>query len=170
MKTILILLTFALTQISHAALVTLTAQATSTNWSTNEITIGSYEAAELVSFPYSSAVFGWLNIIKDGRTNFYRPLNVSGSTAAPFDPLLFTGPATIRLISSNFETPSMATFRITPEAYPPDKAIIALPGTNQTSITLECSTNLLQWFPATNGLYGPMPEAKFFRIKLERLP
>src|SRR6185295_17125313 len=102
MKTILILLTFALTQISHAALVTLTAQATSTNWSTNEITIGSYEAAELVSFPYFSAVSGWLNIIKDGRTNYYRPLNVSATVpAAPFDPLVFTGPATIRLISTS---------------------------------------------------------------------
>lgn len=62
---------------------------------------------------------------------------------------------------------ALCTVRVSPEAFPPDRAVLVAPGTNQTRVTLECSTNLLNWFTATNGIYGPLPEAKFFRIKTE---
>ena len=42
--------------------------------------------------------------------------------------------------------------------------------TNQFNIALECSTNLVNWSSATNGAYGgSLTEAKFFRIKVEKI-
>ena len=34
---------------------------------------------------------------------------------------------------------------------------------------MECSTNLVQWAAATNGVYASPDQAKFFRIKAERV-
>jgi hypothetical protein len=169
MKTLITLVVLLLAEFARAGLVTMTAQATSsTNWGTNEIVLGPYEAAELVSFPVYAASFGSLHIIKDGRTLFHRPLSY-GNPTAPFDPVVVAGPATLRLICSDSSNPALCTFRIMPEAYPPDRALLVPPGTNQVQVTLECSTNLVNWFAATNGVYGPLPEAKFFRINTTRL-
>jgi len=35
---------------------------------------------------------------------------------------------------------------------------------------MECSTNLIDWVPASLGVYTNVPAAKFFRLKAERLP
>ena len=37
-------------------------------------------------------------------------------------------------------------------------------GTNSALIALECSTNLVNWVPCTNGFYGGNNTAMFFRI------
>jgi len=142
---------------------------------TNEVSIEPYETAELISWPYVGLSPGGsgpnLELIKNGVTT---PLRAPSSTS-PYPNVpryVIQGPATFRL--SRERTPDnegyFASLLITPEAFPPDRTLIALPGTNQTSITLECSTNLLDWSSTTNGVYGPMPQAKFFRIKAERLP
>ena len=34
---------------------------------------------------------------------------------------------------------------------------------------MECSTNLVHWVPATNGIYGSPTEAKFFRLKADKV-
>ena len=106
-----------------------------------------------------------ITILKNGVESSYyvKIINLPGPTA--LDPLIVAGPATIRLISSGQGT--LATFRLTPEAFPPDRTMLIPPGTNQVRLALECSTNLVEWFPATNGVYGPLPVAKFFRIKLD---
>jgi len=76
------------------------------------------------------------------------------------DPIVIAGPALITL--STFGPRSgYCTVRLTPDSYPPDKALLVPPGTNLVSVALECSTNLVQWTAATNGVYGSPTEAKF---------
>jgi hypothetical protein len=136
-----------------------------------ELTIGQYEVAELVSYPTTMNSFGAsLTVLKDGKTIPYRYSTWPAAQSA-IDALTVVGPATIRFAVQGGPNsyPGLCTFRVSPEAFPPDRTIILPPGTNQVQVTLECSTNLSQWFPATNGVYGPMPEAKFFRIKLDKL-
>ena len=129
---------------------------------TKEFEVLPFEAAELVG---QSAMAGseGLAVVKDGAES-YAP-RAGGSAAYEYRPFVVAGPARIRFTAPVHGVPVFVTFKIIPEAFPPDRTIIAMPGTNQTDISLECSTNLVQWLPATNGVYGPLPEAKFFRIK-----
>ena len=79
-------------------------------------------------------------------------------------PPAIAGPAKLMLVGRG----GLATFRITPNFSDPQKTIIVLPGAeNAAQITLQCSTNLSTWVPATNGLYSG-DVAKFFRIHLEK--
>lgn len=150
----------------YSGIITLTATARNGTNEIVELSIGQYEVAELLSYISTSSQ---LIISKNGGTNFY----AAGGDAVASTPLLtIAGPATFRLNSvpmADRTYTSFATFRISPEAFPPDRTIIVMPGTNQTAVTMECSTNLVNWFPATNGVYGPMPEAKFFRIQAGRV-
>jgi hypothetical protein len=157
----------------NAEIVTLTASGTDLgngNFSpnTNQFSIGPYEVAELLSFPSAATGIGspvWLDIVKAGKT--LSLLNVpTTEVQAPRPPIVVAGPATFVLRASNADG-NFCTFRVTPEAFPPDRTLILPPGTNQTQVTLECSTNLVNWSSATNGVYGPSQEAKFFRIKME---
>jgi hypothetical protein len=167
MKTTILILLATLALHARAGLVTLTAN---TN-ETVELSIGTYETAELVSYPTTMNSFGAsLMILKDGKTITYRYGSWPAAQSS-IDTLVVAGPATIRFAVSAGPNsrPGLCTFRVSPEAYPPDRSIIVPPGTNQVQLTLECSTNLVRWVSATNGVYGPSPEAKFFRIKMERL-
>ena len=162
------LLFLMLSTVARAGVVTLTAQATLGTNGVAELSIGSYEIAELMSFPYGE-LSGAIFILKDGSTFQYLARTGFSTIPKPLDPLVVAGPAKIRLESFEATRPVLCTFRISPEAFAPDRTILVPHGTNQARITLECSTNLVQWFAATNGIYGPLPEAKFFRIKLEPL-
>ena len=134
---------------------------------TNEVLIESYEVAEIVSFPTAMNVNSSLEIIKDGRKSILQTLIV-GSVF--FEPVIVAGPATIRLVvPGNPTRAGLCTVKITPEAYPPDKSILIAPGAGGAAITLECSTNLVNWTATTNGIYTNLPAAKFFRIKEERI-
>lgn len=153
---------------AHAGVITLTAKYNDGTNNTAELSIGPYEIAELVSFPHLMNQGSFLYIIKDGDTFVHSVPNAQ--QPEPFDPVTIAGPATLRLKAANQNSSALCTIRVSPEAFPPDRTILVPPGTNQARITLECSTNLVQWSAATNGVYGPLPEAKFFRIKLEPLP
>ena len=141
---------------------------------TNEIQLAEYETAELVSHSVMGpGGMGWVATLTATKDNAQLSANMvpaipngSYTYGYTFQTFIVAGPAKIRIVWPG-QSDYFATFRITPESFPPDRTIIAMPGTNQTSITLECSTNLVQWSPATNGVYGPMPEAKFFRIKAQ---
>ncbi len=62
----------------------------------------------------------------------------------------------------------LATFRISPNFTDPQKTAIVLPGAdNAALVTMQYSTNLVDWFPATNGVYAG-DVAKFFKIHLEK--
>jgi hypothetical protein len=166
----LVVISYALA--AEASIVTLTASSTNTAVEvTAELTIGQYEVAELVSFPSSlngvdEGPRAYLDIIKDGKTFMHyvrEPSYNPDRVRSPLEPVIIAGPATFRLKTNRS---GLCTIKITPESFPPDRTILVPPGTNQVALTMECSTNLVSWFPATNGIYGPLPEAKFFRIKL----
>lgn len=161
------MLMLALASSANAGVVTLTAGSTnSTTLTTNSLVLGPHEVAELIAYPFEFSSSANLYAVKDGLpVRYAQPRNVNGGLGY-LDPFIVAGPAVIQFISVS---PVLCTFRVTPEPFPPDRTIIVSPGTNRTEVTLECSTNLVQWSAATNGIYGPMPEAKFFRIKVEKL-
>ena len=133
-----------------------------------EVFIESYEVGEVVSFPAGMNANSRVEVVKDGMTSV---LETVTSPNQGRDPLVVAGPAVIRLsvYGNSANRAGLCTVRITPEAYPPDKAILVAPGSGGAIITLECSTNLVNWTTTTNGVYTNLPAAKFFRIKEERI-
>ena len=73
----------------------------------------------------------------------------------------------VDLASQSF--PTFCTFRIFPQPYPPTGTVVIPPGEGGGNIGLECSSDLIAWGAATNGIYANEPTANFFRISLERL-
>lgn len=121
---------------------------------TNTLNLAPYEVAELVSFPTVSPPRQiWFR--KSGAWYLYQDER----------PLIIAGPATLELRG----TGGIATFRLTPESYPPDKSVLVAPGAGGAAIALECSTNLVDWLTTTNGVYTNQPAAKFFRIRADRI-
>jgi hypothetical protein len=78
------------------------------------------------------------------------------------------GPATITASTVRGNS-VFITVKITPDSFDVNKTVILLPGTNQVYITLESSTNFVNWADATNGVYGSPDTARFFRIKMTTL-
>ena len=139
-----------------------------------EFQLESYEAAELVSYPSDIANGSRIDVIKDGA-QFHYTATVFGFPSSsqvvpkpPLEPLIVAGPARIRLFS-DVGGPKFCTFRITPESYPPDKSLLIAPGPGGAEVTLEYSTNLVNWTATTNGVYTNVPVATFFRIKERRI-
>ena len=85
---------------------------------------------------------------------------------------IFRGPASFVMnaasTSSNNWSGTLITLEFLPGQTPPDRTLVIAPGTNLVAVALECSTNLVHWTTATNGLYGSPDAAKFFRIHAER--
>lgn len=136
---------------------------------TNEFTIFGYETAELKAYdPYLSPP--WVEVEKGGR-HFLLRLNDYTRTGYEtiFPRHIIAGPA--KLMAYSFAGTSYVTFEVRPEGFDPNKTLIVPPGTNRVAVALECSTNLVHWVLATNGVYGGSPdEAKFFRIHAEKTP
>jgi hypothetical protein len=85
-------------------------------------------------------------------------------------PCLVSGPATIELTggsSGGVDTPAMATLDIQPGPFPPDKAVTVGAYSGNVQVTMEMSTDLVNWTTAVNAaVYTNSPDARFFRIKL----
>ena len=138
------------------------------------------ETAELVSFPNSlnAGADRKMRVEKDGQAwELRRNAHLEGerNLGSPINPFAVTGPARVLLfggITNWFflNSPVICTFRITPDAYPPTGTVVIPPVEGGGVVQLECSTNLLTWQAATNGVYTNLPTAKFFRLTLERLP
>lgn len=150
--------------------VTLTVNADSSRGSivtTNELRLGAGDTAELVTtFTTPGARLDW---IKDDKQ-----FEVAVGYITPASlPLIVAGPAVLRLSVATNQThdmPSLITFKIIPESFPPDKTLIIPQGTAGATVVLESSTNLIQWTTATNGFYTGTNAAVFFRIRAERAP
>lgn len=134
----------------------------SAGWGTNSLRVEAYEIAELASFPVDNgSPTGFLTILKNGQRLTYR----HDVNCSQIDPLVISGPATIELVAQSGT--AFATFRFFPDSYPPDRSALVPPGSTGATITLQCSTNLVDWVTATNGLYANEPVAKFFRLKVD---
>ena len=77
------------------------------------------------------------------------------------------GPAIVSIYPSSRDdvtTTAWISFEISNETFPPDKTLILPEGAPPAVITLQCSSNLVNWTTATNGFYATNAAAKFFRI------
>lgn len=126
---------------------------------TNEVVIAEGEVAEIKSFPYYANYQSHLVLQKDGKTFWFNP----GTEG-----LVFTGPAKLLLCASGGGGYGIATLKIEPESFPPDKTIIVPAGTG-ARITLEHSTNLTHWAAVHTVTHTNTVANLFFRIKAERL-
>ena len=134
---------------------------------TNTLEIVSGETAHLISLlPEEPGNFGvQLHVEKDGARARVFPSYNAGYDYVPMSPVVINGPAKLLLVG----TGGMATLKITPDQYPPDRTVVVPGGPGGATVTMECSTNLVNWVPATSGVYTNLPGVKFFRIKLDRI-
>ena len=142
-------------------------------WMTNSLSLAAGETAHLISmapFLRGSRTYAYVEkdeqvfSLADGPTQSWVAPGTPTLSMFPTPPAI-AGPAKLMLVGQGG---GLATFRITPNFSDPQKTIIVLPGAeNAAQITLQCSTNLSTWVPATNGLYSG-DVAKFFRIHLEK--
>src|SRR5947209_3594900 len=147
--------------------------------STNEVDVAVNEVAELVgysAFPANGVSMAfYLHAFRDGKDiELYLPpsgiLAQYGTAASTPARHMIAGPAKIRLwTTQRGPGGTYCTWKITPESFPPDKTIV-IPQAGGANIGMECSTNLIDWVPASLGVYTNVPATKFFRLKAERLP
>jgi hypothetical protein len=149
---------------------TVTANAPNATFVTNTISVADYETGELISLGANNVGAGGsvsITFTRDGLT--FGALAASSSTPGT----TVRGPATFTLVSYNDGGQSYSgymTVKITPVSFPPNQTLIVPPGTNQVQISLEASTNLVNWATATNGVYGGNTNtAQFFRIHMTNL-
>ena len=131
---------------------------------TNQIQIADFETGELVTL--TPAFNADAIILKNGAS-------IDVTADYPLKKTIVQGPATFIFpnaasTSGSPYPPVLATVKITPASFPPDKTLIIAPTTNQFQVTLETSTNLVSWDSATNGAYGSPDAARFFRIHLQQ--
>lgn len=170
MRNLLLLSLCVAPSFCQAEIVTLVLAAGQTNAA---LTLNQNQSARLTSFMDNQTV----NLYVEG-TNY--SLGVISwnllPNASDYTPVEVRGPATIGLraelsVEPEVHHPSaMATFEITPQPFSPDKTITVPAGPGGAAITMECSTDLVNWTAATNGVYTNLLTARFFRIRAERVP
>lgn len=150
-----------------------------TSTGTNIITIADYESGELISVLTTNASTsnqGWPFYVQVKKDNFTFTLKSSASfmfgaigsaTSGTGVGDVIRGPATFSLLDTYGA--QGFTVRITPVSFPPNQTLIVPPGTNQVQISMESSTNLVNWQTATNGIYGSPETVRFFRMKMTNL-
>lgn len=149
---------------------------------TNSITIADYESAELISVLNTNLGSGEASlsttsirankngysfILRASASRFVNGNNDAVAVSSVGD--VVRGPATFQLSSVSTYSAHGFTLKITPVSFPPNQTLIVPPGTNQVQISMESSTNLVNWITATNGVYGSPNEARFFRLKMTSL-
>ena len=84
--------------------------------------------------------------------------------------VVMAGPAAVSLGLDGSLQPSCQSFvtlDIQPAPFPPGRAVTVGAYSGNVQVTMEMSTDLVNWTPAVNGLvYTNAPDARFFRIKL----
>jgi len=144
------------------------------NQTTNEVSISDFETAKVVSAFDPAGIFqleihGSFDATINGDDLAGYP---SGYFWKPRRDIVVKGPALFRLKSSPRSPANgdaFITLEITPASFPPDKTLVVEPNQGNVAITLQGSTNLLNWSTATNAIYGTTNQAQFFRIKMDKL-
>ena len=147
---------------------------------TNSITIADYESGELISVLTTNASLGyqaWPYYVQVKRDDYLLPLRASASFVYMGSPTsasvssgvgdIIRGPATFSILDKT--AAQGFTIRITPVSFPPNQTLIVPPGTNQVQISMETSSNLVNWQTASNGVYGSPESVRFFRMKMTNL-
>jgi hypothetical protein len=131
------------------------------------VTVLTGETAEIVSCHYDTVdglILARPRITKDGVTVRGLPPGYPLSNGTVPRGTVVAGPAVIL----NDWASAILTVKITADTYDVNKTLILPPGTNQVYVTLESSTNLVNWADATNGVYGSPEVARFFRIRMDK--
>ena len=135
---------------------------------TNQIAIGPDESAEVLSAVTEPSSGYDFSVQKDGLE--FRLWSLSTYANGPLAQArqVVAGPAIFKLYGSG-NSAGYLTLAISPTAFPPDKTVVIPAGTG-ARISLECSTNLLEWTEVYSTTHTNSPSNKFFRIKAERIP
>jgi len=131
--------------------------------------IHSNELAQVISASQFSSC--QLDFQTDGQQ--YLLFGASGQTTTTPAPAV-AGPATLvfhwSTTYTGFNKP-WVTIRVTSEPmFPPERTVMIPHWSPGANVALQCSTNLVDWFSVTNGVYSGADGAKFFRINLDRAP
>jgi hypothetical protein len=82
--------------------------------------------------------------------------------------VILAGPATIQIQQMSGYTPGcFATFSVEPAPFPPGRAVTVGAYAGNVQVTMQMSTDLVNWTTAVNAqVYTNSPDARFFRIQL----
>lgn len=141
---------------------------TGTNRPTDQLTIGTNEAASIVSIGGDEPL---LTVAKEGFQAYFNPTS-PWFAAAQFRATI-AGPASFifgRTGNPQYNYSSFVTIEIIPASFPPDKTIIIPADTKGANILMEASADLIHWTNAPPGLYTNSPSSLFFRLRAERIP
>jgi hypothetical protein len=159
MKTIVMAtgLILALIPISARAQVqTIVAGPTSTNSAVITVSSNSFAVIKSVN-----ADFGGTLLVTMHGVNF-----AFDPTIENLSNVTFSGPATIQL-QGNVYGPAFATVEVEPGPFPPGKTLAVGANSGNVQVTMQVSTDLVNWTPAVNGtVYTNSPDARFFRIQV----
>ncbi len=128
------------------------------NDQTNILVISSNEVARLVFWQENDS-WAWLDCVKDGRT-----FSIAEQGA------IIAGPAQFTLSAHNAGVYA-TTFQITPQTdiFPPDQTLIIPQDSPGAFVTMQMTTNLMEWETVTKGFYTGTNGARFFRIWADRM-
>jgi len=139
---------------------------------TNTLIIAEGETAQVVDSqmgywisPPSGILGSDIQVEKDGALVLCQQFSPAGTYSRNLGTPIVAGPAKLHLVGSV----GMITVKIIPTAVNPNQTLIVPPGPGG-NVVMECSSNLVNWVTATNGVYADPTTAKFFRIRLESLP
>ena len=160
MKTTTTLFSLILTVVSlsvRAQIQTLVVSPTSTNSAV--ITVSSNSFAVVKSVDNDD---GGLLLINIQGVNFTKDFSFESING-----LTISGPATIQLQAHCCAFyASYATIEIVPGPFPPGKTLTVGANSGNVQVTMQMSTDLVNWTPAVNGMvYTNTPDARLFRIQ-----
>jgi hypothetical protein len=146
---------------------------------TNSIQVAAGETGELITstfaIDFSNSGAPQVKVTKDGVSAWAYPSQTSAQGAATSHGTTVAGPATFSMeYTSQTTSPAppqngygMMTVKISPMTFDPRQTVTVAPGMGNVQISLETSTNLVQWSCSTNGVYSD--DLRFFRVKLTKL-
>jgi hypothetical protein len=164
MKTLILLGSFVLTLIAISARAGIqTLITTSTNMYSPVITVCSNSYVVVKSVDDDDGGLLLLNIQGNSFTKDFSFESVTGLT--------ISGPATIQLEAHpNSYVPTYATIDVEPQLLPvpPNQTTAIGSDAGNVQVTMQTSTNLVNWASAVNGMvYTNTPDARFFRIQMQ---
>jgi hypothetical protein len=122
----------------------------------------------------ATLVFGWSSI---NNTGAFAQITFSDGTSVPAGvssvngPLTIAGPCTVGFAIN--AGASFMSFKLSPSIVdtpliPTGAVVIPADGSGNYNVSLESSTDLINWIVATPGTYGSGATNRFFRVRLNK--
>jgi hypothetical protein len=94
---------------------------------------------------------------------------IPGTYSSPTVPVVFAGPGSVQIVAATqLQAGQVAvTFDIEPSPFPPGRTLTLGAYSGNVTVTMQESTDLVNWTTAQNGAtYTNSPSAAFFRIQM----